>query len=148
GTGVATDQSGSGAVYAYKWPNAVDFGFATDFFQVQPPNLGDRWVSRTSGLIQAGDNPITNTGQWPWGVGSNEVVNPLDTKGLIISSQAGRIFRSTDQGLNWFPIAQPAVLDSTYAPALAFGAPDPRAQGNLDDFVYVGTTGGHIYFTL
>jgi subtilisin-like proprotein convertase family protein len=147
-TGVATDQTGSGTVYAYKWPNAIDFGFGTDFLQVQLAGASN-WISRTSGLIQAGDNPLTGAGQWPFNVGSNVVVNPIDNKGMLVSSQAGNIFRSLDQGLNWFVISGSTnVLDSRYANALAFGAPDPSAVGNLDNFIFVGTNGGHIYFTL
>src|SRR5262249_46761404 len=40
-----------------------------------------------------------------------------------------------------------STLDTAYKPALAFGAPDPSVPGNLDDFIYAGSTAGHVYVT-
>ena len=43
-------------------------------------------------------------------------------------------------------IGDPTSLDSTYAPALAFGAPDPSAPNtDPNNFIYVGTVSGNIY---
>jgi subtilisin-like proprotein convertase family protein len=138
GTGVATDQTGSGTVYHYNWPCCG--GDGTNFFQVTLP--GAQPIGRTFGLLQASPDP-----QWPFVGGFNFTVNPISASEIIISSAVGRVFRTQDQGITWFPIGQPADLDSTNAPALAFGAPDPNAIGNLDNFIYAGTIGGHIFVT-
>jgi subtilisin-like proprotein convertase family protein len=143
GTGVATDQTGSGTVYQYKWPCCG--GGNTSFFQVTFP--GGTTVGSTRGLLQAGDNPATGQGEWPFTGGSNFAVNPIDPKGVVISSQVGRIFRTTDQAGTWDIIGQPTDLDSSYAPAVVFGAPAPNDQGALDNFIYAGTLAGHIFVT-
>src|SRR5262249_44969743 len=67
GTGAATDQTGSGTAYFFKAPCCInEFPFLpSDFYQVALP--GGTLVSRTTGLLQAGDDPATNTGQWPQG---------------------------------------------------------------------------------
>jgi subtilisin-like proprotein convertase family protein len=152
GTGVATDQGGSGQVYQYRWPCCGAFPLASDFFLVQlPGHHGQDFISRITGLLQPGDDPAKNMGQWPLLGGSNFAVNPIDPTAIVMSSQAGRIFRTsgplTGTGVQWFSIAEPGVLDSTYAPAEAFGAPNPAVPGVIDDFIYVGTSGGHIYVT-
>ena len=81
----------------------------------------------------------------------NFAVNPVNGDQIVISSSAGRIFRTEDQGaILARSIGDPAVFDGTYAPALAFGAPDPNGPGgigNLDNFLYAGTSAGHIYVT-
>src|SRR5262249_16890412 len=66
----------------------------------------------------------------------------------------GNIYRTsgplTGTGIHWFEIAGTEAnvqLDGTYAPALAFGAPNPNVPGVLSDFIYAGTTGGNIYVT-
>ncbi|MDB5311736.1 MAG: regulatory domain of in-like proprotein convertase [Gemmataceae bacterium] len=174
GTGVATDQTGSGTTYMYKWP-CCGPATAQTFFEVNDPRTG---VSgRTTGLLQnqtqfggVTDDPSNNVGQWGFVGGANFAVNPVDNKGIIISAPGnnagvGRLFRTTDQGLNWFPIGQPnnftgpgggtfgalgqygATLDGTYAPAVSFGAPnsDASSTGLLDDFIYAGTSGGRIF---
>jgi subtilisin-like proprotein convertase family protein len=140
GTGVATDQTGSGTLYQYNWPCCG--GFGTDFFQVNG-------VGRTFGLIQQ-----TQTGgnvpdpQWPFTGGSNFAVNPVNGNQIAMSSQAGRIFETTDQGRIWFVIGDPTDLDGTYAPAIAYGAPNPTdPTGALNNFLYAGTLGGHIFVT-
>ena len=48
--------------------------------------------------------------------------------------------------MQWFDIGDPTDLDGTYAPAIAFGAP-ANATAPLSDFIYAGTTGGHIFVT-
>ena len=138
-TGVATDQQGNGTLYQYWWPCCG--GNGTDFFQVNG-------TGRTFGLLQQSGGGLSPDPQWPYLGGSNFAVNPLSGQQVIMSSQAGRIFRTENQGLLWLPIAEPGDLDGTYAPALAYGAPDPNGPGgigNFDNFLYVGTSGGHVY---
>src|SRR5262249_32169268 len=128
-------------------------GLATDFFEFMAPgaspyaNPDAGTISRTTGLLQAGDDPVNNQGQWPFLGGSNFAYNPIDPNGLAISSQAGRIFRTTDQGKNWFVIGNPTHRDSPHAPALAVRAPDPPKPGVLVDFIYAGASGGRIFVT-
>ncbi|WP_254054149.1 Ig-like domain-containing protein, partial [Singulisphaera sp. GP187] len=94
--------------------------------------------------------------QWPTGsvnygnglMQGNFTVNPIAGDQVMISSAAGRVFSTIDQGRSWQVIANPADLDGTYAPALTFGAPDPNGPagiGNLNNFIYAGTVGGKIY---
>ncbi len=67
---------------------------------------------------------------------------------MIISSAAGRIFATQNQGITWHSIGEPGALDGSYADALTFGAPDPSAPGgigNLNNFIYAGTVGGNIF---
>jgi subtilisin-like proprotein convertase family protein len=156
-TGVAVDQQGNNVVYRYSWPTFG--GNKTDFFQVSV--AGGPFVSRTTGLEQVANDP-----QWPGqstvyptdpskpGFGSialgNFTINPLESDQVIISSDAGRIFLTTNQGRFWLSIGEPGFLDGSYAPALTFGAPDPGAPGgigNLDNFIYAGTVNGHIFMT-
>ena len=143
-TGVATNQQGDGTVYQYWWPccggSDPATGAGTEFFQVNGAGF-------TSGLIQASNSGPVPDPQWPLEGGSNFAVNPLDGDQILISSQAGRIFRTEDEGRDWFVVGDPARLDGTYAPALAFGAPATSGSTNLDNFFYVGTSGGHIYVT-
>ena len=146
GTGVATDQTGSGTVYRFNWPCCG--GGGTDFFQVQVNGAGP-FVGRTFGLIQTSGTGNTPDPQWPFVGGVNFKVNPINGNDVVISSAAGRLFRTQNQGVLWSVIANPSQLDGTYAPALAYGAPVPGApsSGALDDFIYAGTSGGHIYVT-
>jgi subtilisin-like proprotein convertase family protein len=168
GNGVATDATGSGTAYQYRWPCCQGgddtFFDTTDFFRVFTPTAPDPslpgdvantsaafsgGVGRTFGLLQGGDNPATNAGQWPLinaAVGKF-AVNPIDPQGLVIGSNAGRVFRSTNTGTNWFAIGEPGQLDGTLVQAPAFGAPNPATPGILNNFIYAGTAGGHIYFT-
>jgi len=143
-SGVNTDQQGSGTFFQYWWPCCgPDPNHATNFFLVNG-------VGATTGLLQQSNGLPTPDPQWPSLGGSNFAVNPINANQIIMSSQAGRIFATQTQGLQWFPIAEPSVLDGTYAPALAYGAPDPNAPGgigNLGNFLYVGTNGGHIYMS-
>jgi subtilisin-like proprotein convertase family protein len=134
-----------GNVYGYQVPESLNVQGAptTDFFQVND-------VSRTFGLLQnSGGGDVTDP-QWPYRSGLNFAVNPLNGDQALISSTAGRIFRTENQGAFWSVIGDPNALDNTYAPALAFGAPDPNGPGgigNLDNLLYAGTSGGHIYMT-
>jgi subtilisin-like proprotein convertase family protein len=148
-TGVAADQTGSAAHYQYAWPCCG--GQDTSFFLVS--TQGGPLIGQTDGLLQQSNGLPTPDPQWPITGGSNFAVNPINGNQIIMSSQAGRIFR-TESALGstvvWFEIGNPGALDSTYAPAVAFGAPDPNAPsgiGNLDNFLYAGTTGGHIFVT-
>jgi subtilisin-like proprotein convertase family protein len=148
-TGMATDQTGSGTSYVFAWPCCGASPLASDFFKVTP--AGGTQVSRITGLLQAGDDPASGTGQWPFIGGSNFAVNRIDPTGIVVSSAAGRIFRtagpSLGTGVQWFVIGDPTDLDSTYAPAMAFGSPATGPNPALNDFIYAGTTGGHIFVT-
>jgi len=151
GAGVSVDPTGGGTAYQYRWPCCQGGpGLATDFFRViAPPGPGgSAGVSRTSGLIQPGDDPASDKGQWPQiaDVGYF-TVNPVDPNGIVISSNFGRIFRTTNQGKDWFPIAEPTVTKNSYARATAFGAPDPANPGLLNNFIYVGTSAGQVLVT-
>jgi subtilisin-like proprotein convertase family protein len=137
---------GRGLVYQYKWPGLSNDPSFTNFFQVNG-------VSRTRGLLQGPNDP-----QWPT-IGpvydglipmGRFAVNPLNGDQIVISSNAGRIFGTTNQGAQWQVIGNPGDLDGTYAPAVVFGAPDPAAPGgigNLGNFIYAGTIGGNIFVT-
>jgi subtilisin-like proprotein convertase family protein len=150
GTGIATDPTGSGAVYEYVWPSSlVDLQVLggnqapSDFFQVNGS-------SRTFNLLQQSGGGDVPDPQWPFRAGSNFAVNPINGDQVIMSSQAGRVFRTENAGQFWSVIGDPTDLDGSYAPALAFGAPDPNAPGgigNLDNFLYAGTSAGRIFVT-
>ncbi|MFO0841893.1 MAG: tandem-95 repeat protein [Gemmataceae bacterium] len=149
GGGIATDQTGSGTLYEYRWPCCINNGtLATDFFIVTKPPSGP--ASRTTGLLQNGDDPAAGTGQWPFTGTVNFAVNPIDPTAIVISSTAGRIFRtsgpSLGTGRQWFPIADPSDLAGGQSLAQAFGAP-ANDQAPLSDFIYVGTNGGNIFVT-
>ena len=151
GYGVAVDPSGSGTTYYYTDPNS-SLPLPNDFFSVQTP--GKKPVSRTTGLLQSGDNPtrdpLTSTGQWLPETGYEFTVNPVDPSAILISSGSGRVFLSSGPtngfGKRWFPIANPTDLDSTHASALAFGAP-AVGSATVDTFLYAGTKGGKIFVT-
>ncbi|WP_406701360.1 Ig-like domain-containing protein (plasmid) [Singulisphaera sp. Ch08] len=150
GVGVQTDQQNRGIVYQYLFPGLG--GNFTDFFQVSLN--GSPFISRTTGLIQ---NSGTRDPQWTdgatYGNGltqGNFTINPINGDQVIMSSNQGRVFATINQGSSWLVIAEPTSLDGTYAPALAFGAPDPNSPGgigNLNNFVYAGTVGGKIFVT-
>lgn len=183
GSDVHTDQTGSGTAYQFRFPvtpasyqvpgndQNTNVAIPTDFFRVIPEMINNpAGFSRTNGLLQAGDQPQNFLGQWDAFFGSKFSVNPVDPNGLLVSANdqssaaapggagTGRLFRSTNQGVDWFPIGLPGTaaafgtagptLDNTYAAASAFGAPtaaDLQAGlGDLNHFVYVGTTGGRI----
>jgi subtilisin-like proprotein convertase family protein len=154
GNGVATDPGGSGTTYHNAWPQTMTF--PSSFLDVSGP--GAFPAGQTTGLIQPGDNPATGAGQWTR-PGETFAVNPIDGTQLVMSSRAGRIFRTrTGQfALSWSQIGfingdvnatGINVLDGTYAGALAYGAPDPsNPLGNTDDFIYAGTDGGKVFVT-
>ena len=161
GTGVATDQTGTGTSYRYNWPCCG--GDITDFFRVKLP--GQAELGRTTGLV--GNDPGANVPdrQWPFLGGFNFAVNPIvpafstnpatgvrtETGQVVISSAPGRVFRTTDNGLTWQligdPVANPGILDGTNAQALAFGAPDPSPAAPTANFIYAGTIAGNIFVT-
>jgi subtilisin-like proprotein convertase family protein len=139
--GLATDQQGKGTVYAYYLPSGLDS--PTDFFQVNG-------VARTFGLVQDSQSGLVPDAQWPWQEGFKFAVNPLNGDQIVISSKAGRVFATENQGRFWSVIGDPDALDQSNAQALAYGAPDPNAPGgvgNLGNFIYAGTVNGHIYVT-
>jgi subtilisin-like proprotein convertase family protein len=139
---VWTDQQGSGTVFQYVWASAPISG-QSDFFQVNG-------IGRTNGLI----NPNDSQNSWI-GSGNNFLVNPLNNRQLIISSMSGRLYRTQDQGQNWYDIGPiptdgtaPGSFDGSLLRGLAYGAPDPAITGNAtDDFIYVGSANGRIWVT-
>ncbi len=135
GTDVATDQQGFGTVYHTLWPCCG--GGPRDFFKVD-------YVSRVTGLYQVPNNDP----QWPDGPSFRFAVNPIDSRQIVISSGAGRVFVTYDQGQRWLVIGNPVNLDSTNAQALAWGAPRPGDPfGSRNNFIYAGTRGGNIFVT-
>ena len=105
--GVATDSTGSGAVYQYQNPLLSNVG--TNFFQVDG-------IGRTTGLFatSTGTN-TTHDPQWPdlgtsgnGNIGSNFAVDPIDGNQIVMSSQAGRIYATENQGESWSLISPDA----------------------------------------
>jgi subtilisin-like proprotein convertase family protein len=138
---VATDQAGSGTVYDFVRP---EFQLTSNFFQVTfagSPRTNEGATGRTFGLLTTNPDP-----QWN-GIGDYFAVNPVSGKEIVVSSNVGRVFRTQDQGVTWFDIGDPVNLDGANAQALAFGAPDPNSDGNLDNYILAGTTAGHIFVT-
>jgi large repetitive protein len=170
GTGVVTDQTGTGYVYNFNAP--VDNGFGgviTDFLDATPPP-GSAHPSRTTGLfltsVVGPEGPDPK--DWPGLNSFNLAISPIvptftgsnppsPNQRMVVSSATGNVFRTVDGGNNWFLVgaagtsAATSDLDGTNAQALAYGAPDPSAGvnplGQPDDFIYAGTVGGHIYVT-
>jgi subtilisin-like proprotein convertase family protein len=150
GSWVLTDQTGSGSRYEYQWPCCG--GNQNEFFRVNG-------VGKTLFLLQPNDNPITNAGNWPELGGVKFAVNPVDGNGLLISSSAtGRLFRTTNKGQAWFQIAGPDPGPNAnvftqfqdlggYAPAVAFGSPDPANPSQLNNMIYAGTAAGKVWVT-
>lgn len=150
---VIFDPNRIGTTYQYRWPcciNQVNLG-TNDFFIIDFPNATP--ISRATGLLQStwpvgSFNLFTNGTPRPFG---RFAVNPLDPGAMVISSQAGRLYRSAGPldgyGILWTPIAEPAVLDQTAAQALAFGSPAATVF-NLNDFIYAGTNGGRVFVTV
>ena len=105
-------------------------------------------ASGTTGNDLAG--AVAN-GQIPLG---NFAVNPLNGMQILIGSATGNLYETINAGIQWGPIGTAGDFDGTQLSAIVYGAPDPNAPagiGNLDNFIYVGTTGrvggtkGHIY---
>lgn len=149
--GAATDLTGSGTLYQYRFPCCGDDIIATDFFQVEiPPNPSiGRTGNQGADLFAPGDNPNADAGQWPLRGGGKFAVNTINKNAIAISGiRSGRVYRTLDGGVNWFVIADPADVGGAYAPAIAFGAPDPGADvGNLDNYLFVGNTNGQVFVT-
>jgi subtilisin-like proprotein convertase family protein len=167
GTGIATDQTGTGSAYSFQWPASGLFSFLafTNFFVVNPNGTG--YVARTgtggTSLVQANNPGPVPDPQWPAiaaqatspnvaiipdVVQSALAVNPINGNQIVIGSAAGRLFRSRDQGRTWGVIANPTALDGTIVTSIAYGAPDPNNPSqNLDDFIFAGTAGGKLYVT-
>ena len=87
-----------------------------------------------------------------WSGIANFAVDPVNGSDMVISSNTGAVFATSDGGVTWFDIGEPAVFGSpgNNSLALAYGAPDPNAPegvGNLGNFIYVGTSTGQIYVT-
>ncbi len=158
GAGIAVVQTGPGSsqygsVYRFEVPAETDNGVVSDFFQLD----GN---SRTNQLINAngGGQKDPNTGpifdvtdpQWPFRMGFNFAVNPLTGEQVIMSSFNGSVYSTETDGKFWSLIGKPSALDGSNAQALAYGAPDPNGPaglGNLDNFVYAGTTNGDLFVT-
>ncbi|RUL84947.1 Ig-like domain-containing protein [Tautonia sociabilis] len=147
GTGVATDQTGSGTAYYYNWPCCG--GAITSFFRVDTPDgAPNNGVGRTTGLIQQSGGGQVPDPQWPFLGGSNFAVNPVNGQEIVMSSAvSGRVFRTLNRGLNWFPIGEPSTLGNAYFPALAFGAPATPDSEITGDYIIGGNTAGGIYVT-
>jgi subtilisin-like proprotein convertase family protein len=158
------DPTGSGTAYQYRFPCC--FGLdnnttatANDFFRVLLPNTDHEFgggIGRTFGLLQAGDSPGQNQGQWRSVDAYPFAVNPVNPNALVIASSVGRVFRTTDRGNTWIPIAEPGTfaapgqtgsgVDGTGPGAVAFGAA-ASATTLTNNFIYAGTTGGRIFVT-
>jgi subtilisin-like proprotein convertase family protein len=146
GEAIATDPTGTGQEYEYAWPLGVSSPLnSTDFFLVTPP--GGTQTSRTTGL------PANNRADFPGSGGYRFATNPNDSTGLLIASATGGIFRSygnSGDGKQWSPIETDGaggVFGGEPVTALAFGAPDPTVDSNLDDFVYGGSANGQVWVT-
>jgi hypothetical protein len=163
GIGVVTDALGTGTAYQYRLPASFDPAnpfpaqLPTDFFRFFSPDaaMDGSGTSRTSGLVQPGENPGTDTGRWP--LNDTEVgyfgVNPFYRQGMTIGARNGSVYRTTDQGVNWFEIATPAITGGSVPRAIAYGAPTPVLPGVpdtpalLNNFIYVGTAAGRVFVT-
>ncbi len=151
GTDVATDQTGTdetgiGSGFYSMHPGGDDSASPRNFFQVG--NVEATAVGRTFGLIQTTSGTgLTGDPQWPDNPSTNFAVNPIDANDIVIGSFAGRLFGTEDGGGIWSVIAQPANLDSTIIPALAYGAPAPGNGGSLNNYILAGTEGGNIFVT-
>ena len=147
-------QQTAGTTYAYRISEdlvGLDLNLATGTVRPSTDTVQVNTVGRTFGLYQTANGGNTPDSQFPFRVGSNVVVNPLAADQMLISSQAGRIFATTTRGQIWSEIGNPNALDGTYAPALAYGAPDPLPPGgglgSLNNYLLAGTTGGRIFVT-
>ena len=142
-SGVAVDQQGLGTLYQYFFPGSG--GDFTDFFQANG-------TGRTFGLLQQSNNLPTPDPQWTLPGIANFTVNPVDGMELVISSETGNVFATSNGGGTWFDIGAASVFGSpgNASLAMAYGAPDPNAPegvGNLGNFIYVGTSTGQLYVT-
>ncbi len=163
GVGVATDPTGA-THFLYQFDVPILGGNLTDFFRVNNfgqttglvNNVGAEFPqqgTRASGTTGADLAGAVANGLIPLG---NFAVNPLNGNQILIGSATGRLYETTNQGILWFPVGTAANFDGSQLSAIAYGAPDPNAPGgvgNLNNFVYVGTSGsvggtqGHIFIT-
>lgn len=135
-----TDATGSGTLYILR------SGGGNTFFQIQYPGGGQSIVRTSPGLFQFGD---------AWGGATKFVVNPIDNRGIAIGNPSGAVYLTTNQGIeggagghDWQRIASSTDLDGTFPEALAFGAPQSRANGApRNDVLYAGTRGGGVFVT-
>ena len=131
-TGVGVSQQATGLasstnVYSYWFPE--DGGQYTNFFMTNG-------IGQTYGLLQQSNGLPTPDPQWPEGLpnvpqgGNNFAVNPIDGNEMVISSETGNIFSTSNGGGTWFDIGEPSVFGSPgyFTLALAYGAPDPGPQ--------------------
>jgi subtilisin-like proprotein convertase family protein len=148
-TSVTLDQQGLGTIVQFWFPGTPSGNNSyTDFLTVNG-------VGSTFGLLQASNGFPVPDPQWPIFTITNVVTNPVNGSDLVISSNTGNIFSTTNGGKTWFDIGTPASFGLSGANglaslALAYGAPDPNAPqgiGNLGNFIYVGTSTGDIYET-
>ena len=145
--GSANPNTTFGGAFDYKWPCCG--GNITDFLQYND-------IGRTFGLIQQSGSGNVPDPQWPFLapgypgdlIQGNFALNPINNDQLIISSNAGRIFATTNGGRFWLPLAEPGVVGGAYHPALAFGAPGPNdTTGSLNNLLYAGTVNGKVFVT-
>jgi hypothetical protein len=153
---VVADQTGTGAVYILTrgGSESLDPRLPAPPFPALPVNQANMFqvqlegltpISRTQGLFDRG------FAQWDASV-RRFAVNPIDPNGIIIGSNRGNVYRTTDQGLNWFiegdteNFQGDGVLDGAYTTALSFGAPELDAT-SLNDSYYIGTQAGHMFVT-
>jgi len=139
----ASNQQGLGTVDQYWFPGTG--GAYTNFFQVNG-------TGRTFGLLQQSNGLPTPDPQWPLGGIANLAVNPVDGNEMVTTSSTGNVFATSNGGVTWFDIGEPAVFGNpgNFSIAMAYGAPDPNAPegvGNLGNFIYVGTSTGQIWAT-
>jgi subtilisin-like proprotein convertase family protein len=155
GTGIATDPTGGTTITnpigtgpsVYEFDTPYLGGDFTNFFRVN--NNG-----QTTGLTNNYQTQFPSNGSLSQGNGVTQLgmfeVNPLNGSQILIGSNTGQVYETTNKGIQWLQIGAASSFDGTYAGTLAYGAPDPSAPqgiGNLDNFIYVGTEGGHIYVT-
>ena len=133
------------------------------------PGDGFRGDAHQGGvLVPPVTNSSLVDGQIPEG---DFIVNPLNGNQILIASATGTLYETVNKGIQWVPIGSATDFGSIEnivnpgvdskgvsfkgttghtAPlpiqvsAIAYGAPDPNVSGgvgNLNNFVYVGTTG-------
>ena len=158
GTGVAVDPTGSGSSYQYRQPAALGMDDpVNDFFRYYDPS-SDPTGSGISRIGQSGqlvrgngaDVPFDNVGQWPirnYNIG-RFAVNTIDPNAVVLGSNEGRVYRTTDAGLNWFLIGDNTVINASPVRAVAFGSPDPNVNpGQVNNLVYAGKLNGTVWVT-
>ena len=114
-SGVAVDQQGLGTLYQYWMPGSG--GDFTNFFQTNG-------TGRTFGLLQQANGLPTPDPQWILPGIANFAINPVYSNEIVISSQTGNLFATSNGGVTWFDIGQPGVFGTpgNYSIAMAYGA--------------------------